>query len=127
MYNSIPENKVFDIRERTFNFGVRIVKLVMSLPKNTAGIAIGNQLIRCGTSIGANTEEAQNASSRKDFAHCLTVSLKEARETDYWLRMISEVGIIPTSRLESLLKENKEIIKILTTIIKRTKDNRPKK
>ncbi|MDD5415416.1 MAG: four helix bundle protein [Candidatus Daviesbacteria bacterium] len=127
MYNSGSENKVFDIRERTFNFGVRVVKLVMSLPRNSAGIAIGNQLIRCGTSIGANTEEAQNAGSRKEFIYGLTVALKEARETEYWLRMIAEVGIISKSRLEVLLEENQEIIKILTSIIKRTKGNSPKR
>lgn len=59
MYNS--RNKVFDIRERSFEFGVRIVKLVNILPKTTAGYAIGNQVIRSGTAVGANIEEAQNA------------------------------------------------------------------
>ncbi len=123
MYNSDPQDKIFDIRERTFKFGVRIIKLISALPKTTASYAIGNQLIRSGTSIGANTEEAQNAGSKKDFIHCLTISLKEARETEYWLRMISETGIISQSRLKDLLEENKEIIKILTTIIKKTKEN----
>ncbi len=123
MYNSGSENKVFDIRERTFNFGVRIVKLVMSLPKNTAGIAIGNQLIRSGTSIGANTEEAQNCGSKKEFIHTMTIALKEARETEYWLKIINEVKLADKDLVSSLLLEVNELIKILTSIIKKSKLN----
>lgn len=123
MYNSKTESKVFDIRDRTFKFGVEIVKLVMILPKNIAGNAIGNQLIRSGTSIGANVEEAQNSGSRKEFIHGLTIALKEARETDYWLRITDEIGLIGKLRLKFALTEIKEIIKILTAIIKKTKNS----
>ena len=115
------DKKVFDIRERSFKFGVRIVKLVMSLPKNSAGCALGNQVIRSGTAVGANIEEAQNSGTRKEFIHSLTISLKEARETEYWLRVIIESGLIKRERLTSLIEENKEIIKILTTIVKKAK------
>lgn len=115
--------KIFDIRERSFRFGVRIVKLVVSLPKNTAGFAIGNQVIRAGTSIGANIEEAQNAGSKKEFIRSLTIALKESRETLYWLRIIIESELLPEQRLRLLIEENREIIKILITIIKNSKKN----
>lgn len=72
-----------DIVERTFKFSLRIVEIVNSLPKTTTGFAIGNQVIRSGTSIGANMEEAQDAFSRNDFSHAINISLKEARETLY--------------------------------------------
>lgn len=110
-----------DISERTLKFGLRIIKLVSSLPKSSAGNALGNQIIRSGTSIGANIEEAQDALSKKDFIHSMTIALKEARETSYWLKMISESGLIPKNRLESILRENIEIIKILTVIVKKSK------
>ena len=124
MYNSSSGSKIFDIRERTFRFGVRIVKLVRSLPKDTAGIAIGNQIIRSGTSIGANVEEAQNCSSRKEFVRSMTISLKEARETEFWLKIIIETSLVSKFRLLDILEEVIEIIKMLTTIIKNTKKDK---
>lgn len=119
MYNS----KSSDIRARVFKFAARIIKLVYTLPKTPVGYAIGNQIVRSGTSVGANLEEAQNASSKKEFIRGLTISLKEARETEYWLRLIVETELIVKSKLESLIDENVQIIKILTTIIKKTKIN----
>jgi four helix bundle protein len=110
----------FSIPERTFKFGVRIVNLVSGLPKNSAGFAISNQLIRSGTSIGANVEEAQNAGSRKEFIRSITIALKEARETLYWLKLIAESKII-TLDLSAVASENLEIIKILTSSIKSAK------
>lgn len=121
MYNLHVAERIFDIRERTFKFGVRIVKLVANLPKNTVGFAISNQLIRSGTSVGANIEEAQNSSSKKEFIRSLTISLKEARETNYWLRIIEETKLANGEKLTELLEEVKEIIKILITIIKKSK------
>jgi len=121
MYNSGVVGKVFDIRERSFKFGIRIVKLVMSLPKNSAGFALGSQIVRSGTSVGANIEEGQNSGTRKEFVHSLTISLKEARETEYWLKIIVESGLIKSERLTGLIEENIEIIKILTTIVKNAK------
>lgn len=123
MYNS-KSPKIFDIRERSFQFGVEIVRLIKSLPRDTAGFAIGGQLIRSGTSIGANIEEAQDAASKKDFIHSLVIALKEARETEYWLKVIRESELIPGPRLTEALQEVNELIKILTTIIKRSKLNK---
>src|SRR5260221_35665 len=124
MYNSSePNSKVFNIQERTFNFGVSIINLIQHLPRNTAGFAVSSQIVRSGTSIGANVEESQNASTRKDFIHSMTISLKEARETEYWLRIIKETHLIEDQKLIILLKEINELIRILTVIIKNTKIN----
>ena len=121
MDNSSPVKKIFDIRERTLKFSVSIIQLVSLLPKNAAGFAIANQLIRSGTSIGANIEEAQDAASRKDFIRGLVISLKEARETEYWLRVIKDAELISGSKLDEGLQEVNELIKILTTIVKKSK------
>ena len=122
MYN-LKSPKIFDIRERSFQFGVEIIKLIKSLPRDTAGFAIGGQVIRSGTSVGANIEEAQNSGSRKEFIHTLTIALKEARETEYWLKIINEVKLADQNLIEGLLLEVNELIKILATIIKKTKIN----
>lgn len=114
-------NADLHIKDRTFDFALRIIKLVNSLPRSNANSAISNQLIRSGTSIGANMEEAQGAFSKKDFIHCVQISLKESRETLYWIKIISESKIIPRARLEVLIDENEQIIKILTTILKHAK------
>lgn len=119
----MADEKIFDIKKRTFRFSVRIIKLVVNLPKNSVGYAIGNQVIRSGTSIGANIEEAQSAGSRKEFVRGMTIALKEARETDYWLRLIVESETVSLDKMIDIIKENQEIIKILTSIVKKTKLN----
>ena len=77
-----------DIQQRTFDFAKRIVKLVDVLPRTLAATEIGRQLLRSGTSVGANVQEADAAESRSDFIHKLSIALKEARETRYWLALI---------------------------------------
>ena len=108
------------IPERTFRFGVAILKLSSDLPKNSQGFSISNQIIRSGTSVGANVEEAQNAGSKKEFIRGMTISLKEARETLYWLRLIGEVNLIDLNN-SGVMGECIEIIKILTSSIKNAK------
>lgn len=110
-----------NITQRTLAFSIRIINLTNALPKTIASIAIGKQIVRSGTSIGANVEEAQDAASRKDFIHCLTISLKEARETYYWLKILAATEIIQIQKLTNLMDENQELIKILTAIVKNTK------
>ena len=110
-----------DIVERTFKFSVQIVGIVNLLPRTPPGIAIANQIIRSGTSIGANMEEAQDAFSRNDFLHAVNISLKEARETFYWLKIIDETNLTSKEQLLIAMQENTELIKILTTIVKNTK------
>jgi four helix bundle protein len=123
MYNLSSEKKIFDIKERTFRFGVEIVRLVSTLPRNSAGYAISNQVVRSGTSIGANVIEGQNCGTKKEFIYTLTISLKEARETEYWLKIINEVKLADQNLVNRLLMEVSELIKILTTIIKKSKLN----
>lgn len=88
-----------------------------------AGYAIGNQIIRSGTSIGANVEESQNAQSRKDFIHGMTIALKEARETEYWLKILEQTKTFPANETVYLKNEVNELVKILTVIIKNSKQN----
>lgn len=111
------------IAEGSIEFAVRTVHMVNSLPKTPAGFAIASQVVRSGTSIGANLQEAQSALSKKDFIHSVNISLKEARETYYWLNILSKSGLLPPRKLILLLKENDEIIRILVTIVKRSRNN----
>jgi four helix bundle protein len=93
----------FDIKERTFLFGVRVVKLVGQLPRNVAGIEVGKQLVRAGTSVGANVEEAQSGESKRDFVHKIGIAAKEAREARYWLRIV-KATLLQTPRWMRLFK-----------------------
>ena len=95
--------------------------MVANLPRNTAGFAIGNQVVRSGTAIGANIEEAQNAGTKKEFIRGITIALKEARETEYWLRLVTETKLISKRKLRDLIGESREIIRILITIVKKAK------
>ena len=117
-------NEIIPITERTFNFAVRIVNLCKVLDeKPGVGRTLAKQLIASGTSIEANVEESQAAQSTADFIHKLEISLKEARETRYWLRLLIAVELFPDSRLRPLLNEAEEIIKIIAAIIVKTKRN----
>ena len=113
--------KIFDIRERSFIFSTKIIQLTYFLPRNLSGNAIGNQIVRSGCSVGANIEEAQNSCSRKEFIHGMTIALKEARETNYWLRLIEKTDTIIENSDKDLVNESEELIKILITIVKKSK------
>jgi four helix bundle protein len=116
--------KPFDIKERTFQLAVEIVKLTKVLPRTVDGIAVARQLIRCGTSIGANVEEADGAESKRDFIHKMSIARKEARETRYWLRLIQAASLVADANLIlPLIQESDEIVRILSTIIANTRRN----
>ena len=108
-----------DINKRTFDFALRIIKLCQFLNNNYVmeNNILAKQLLRAGTSIGANVEEAQAGQSRPDFVHKMAIALKEARETNYWLRLLEASGILPKEKLAELLKESDEIKKIIGAII----------
>ena len=111
-----------DIQERTLNFGIRIVNFCKFLRENGGtGYDLSKQLIRSGTSIGANVEEAQDAESKPDFIHKMSISLKEARETNYWLKILIATEKKLEQRLLPLLNESNELISILHAIIKNSK------
>ena len=99
--------------ERTFKFALRIVKLVSVLPHSPLGDVLGRQLLRSGTSIGANIEEAHAASTKRDFTYKMFIALKEARETNYWLRLIKDAELMSATRIDSLVQESLEIKLIL--------------
>jgi len=106
-----------DIQQRTFNFAKRIVKLVDMLPRTLAATEIGRQMLRSGTSVGANVEEADAAESRSDFIHKLSIALKEARETRYWLSLVDSTILSNNLEVHALIQESTELTKILFTII----------
>ena len=117
----MTKEKPFDIKERTFEFGVRIVRLVNTLPRTIAGVKVGNQLVKSGTSIGANVEEADGAESKRDFIHKMSIARKEARETRYWLRIVRATGLgKDTQEVSCLLQESDELVRILSAIIRNT-------
>jgi four helix bundle protein len=112
----------FDIQERTFEFAVRVVKLVNRLPRTTAGVAIGRQIVRSATSIGANVEEADAAESKRDFVHKMSVAHKETRETRYWLRII-QASLTNEDDIEALIQESDELVRILYAIANNARKN----
>ncbi len=104
------------IKDKTFPFALKIIELYKILKKNHE-YEIGSQILRSGTSIGANVEEATAGQTRKDFIAKLSISSKEARETRYWLLLIKESKLIEFDHQQYLL-EIDEIIRILTSIVK---------
>ena len=111
-----------DIRKRTFEFAVRIVKLCQHLnEKPGVSRILSSQLLRAGTSIGANVEESQAGQSRPDFISKYSIALKEARETHYWLRLLIATEVVPEARLAELLNEIDELTRIIGAIVVSTK------
>ena len=111
-------NKIVDI---SFTFGVRIVKLFQFLIDNKVNPAIPSQILRSGTSIGANVNESIYAQSKKDFVAKMHIALKEANETRYWLKILHASGYINDKEFESMLSDNKNIIGTLVNILKTAK------
>jgi four helix bundle protein len=111
------------IKERTFEFALATIKLAETLPKNTAGFKLGKQILRSGTSIGANVEEATGARSKREFANCMNIAKREARETNYWLRLLQDSKLLGKPKIQPLLDEVEIIIRILTSIVKTSENN----
>jgi four helix bundle protein len=116
-------NQNIGISERTKALAIRIVKACSFLDEKP-GVCrtLSKQLLRSGTSIGANVREAQSAQSDKDFLHKLEIALKEERETEYWLEILIESELVEKNKFEPLLQETQEIGKILVTSTKKIKD-----
>ena len=112
-------NKKYDIHDRIFEFIIKVIELTKVLPKNAQNLIIISQILRSVTSMGANDQEADGASSRKDFLHCYTIVRKEGKETVFWLRLIQKTNPM-VSIVESLILEGNEIVAIISTIIKNT-------
>jgi len=111
-------NKKFDLEERTAKFGEEIVKFAKDIPKNEVTRPIITQLVKCGTSVGANYCEADDAESRKDFRHKIGISKKESREAKHFLRMAAVAVPEMRNRAQKLWQEAKELNLILNSIYK---------
>jgi four helix bundle protein len=122
----VGEYNKLDITERTVVYSLRIIKLYRVLEKDSIGRILGKQVVRSGTSIGANVHEAQGGQSKADFIAKISVAHKEARETAYWLRIIKEAKIIPVTRLTDLVDETEQLIKIISSILLTSKHNEKK-
>lgn len=114
-----------DLPKRTFEFAKRIVALCIVLDeKPGTSRTLAKQLLRSGTSIGANVEEAQASQSEPDFLSKRSIACKEARETHYWLRLLAASEILPEAQLHDLTAEANELVAILTTIVKKLRAKR---
>ena len=111
------------IESKSFQFAVRIVKLCRHLRDNRHETVLSRQLLRSGTSIGANVAEARQAQSRPDFVAKLSISLKEAVETNYWLRLLKATDDLSESEYNSIITDCIELEKMLTSIVKTTKSS----
>jgi four helix bundle protein len=120
----MAEGQPEDIKARTFRFALQIIALVEKLPSTISAKTIGKQLVRSGTSIGANVEEATAAHSKSDFIYRMNISLREARETLFWLRLLDGSGILRTDDLAGGLKEADEIMRILGAIVSSARGKR---
>lgn len=112
-----------DLKDRFYSFALRIVNFIKSLPKNWIALEIGKQLLHSGTSIAANYEEACGGFSKEDFIYKINTALKEARESNYWLRLIKDTKIASGDELNRLVHESEEISKILGQSVKTAREN----
>jgi four helix bundle protein len=114
-----PQNE--DLRNRTKHFALRIIKLYVSLPRVAVAQTLGKQLLRSGTSVGANYREGCRARSNPEFVSKLGDSLKELEETSYWLELLGDSGTIRAQRLALLSDETSQLIAIFTSIAKKVR------
>ncbi len=121
MNSELKVNKRSVIIDKSYQFALAIVLLNKNLV-NQNEYVLSKQILRSGTSIGANINESQSAESKKDFVHKLNISLKEARETNYWLNLLKDGGYLPEDEFKILEKTCTELIKILSSIIITTKN-----
>ena len=111
----------FDLKQRTKLFALRIIKLFTSLPKTAEAQVIGKQVLRSGTSVGAQYREACRSRSDSEFISKMTSSLQELDETGYWLELLVESGVVSVEKLTPLRQECEELTAIFVTILKRAK------
>lgn len=120
------QEKVADLRSRTKEFALRIIRLYSGLPRRTEAQVIGRQMIRSGTSVGANYREAYRARSKAEFVAKVGECLKEIEETGYWLELLGDSGIVSEERLAGLRVECGELTAIFVASIRTAKSNKEK-
>lgn len=120
MRNFSNEN---NIQKKSYTFAIRIVKLCIYLNKTKQEFVLSKQILRSGTSIGANIEEAIGGQSKKDFVSKFSIAYKEARETSYWINLLNDTGFLSKKQSESMITDCEELLKIITKILKTSKNS----
>jgi four helix bundle protein len=123
----MTEHEKQDLKVRTKQFALRIIRLYTSLPRTTEAQVIGRQVLGSGTSVGAQYREAQRAKSDADFISKVEGSLQELDETAYWLELLRDSGMGSVEKLSPLLKETDELTAIFVTIVKKVKSKRTRR
>ena len=109
------------VQEKSYAFALRTIKLYQHLAGKKREYVLSKQVLRSGTSIGANVEEALGGQSKKDFTSKMTVAYKEARETHYWIRLLTDSGYLTTKQSASILIDCEELLRLLGSILKSVK------
>ena len=112
-----------DLQKRTKEFALRIIRMFATLPKSTEAQVLGKQVLRSGTSVGANYREAHRARSKAEFISKVGDCLKELDETAYWFELLTESDLVPSSKLSALQDECQQLLAIFTSIAKKAKSN----
>jgi len=118
--------KEYDLKERTKGFALQVIQLVERLPRRRAADIMGGQLLRAGTSVGANYRAACRAKSSADFISKMGIVEEEADESIYWMELLIEAGIVKSTDLESLMREANELLAIAVSSIKTARRNKSK-
>ncbi len=117
----IQNSKQYDLEDRTLDFSRKIIQLTKELPKNTINFKLINQLVRSGTSMGANYREANETETKKDFKFRIRICRKEGKETIYWLELVIEANPDFEEKIKPLIKETLELVKIFASILEKSK------
>ena len=125
----MPTDPAWDIRERTFHFSCDVVRFCLTFGQKQGCRAIADQLLRAGTGVGANAEEAKSAYSRREFALKNSYALKEAREAQFWLKLILECRLVEdaNNKGSALLRESGELVGILTATVRTARERAAKR
>ena len=116
-----------NVKDKSYGFALRVVSLYRFLTHEKKEFVLSKQILRSGTSIGANVEEATAAQSRRDFMAKMSVASKETRETIYWLRLLNDSGYVEKNIAESLMNDANELRRMLTSIVKTTQEKMAKR
>ena len=122
----MTDKNLQDLKDRTSEFALRIIRMYARLPKTTEAQVLGKQVLRSGASVGAQYREGHRAKSDADVINKFEGVLQELDETDYWLGLLVKAGIVPAEKLADLIKETNELIAIFVTVVTKIKKRREK-
>ncbi len=117
----IQNHKRYDLEERSLDFSKKLIGLIKKLPKDTINMKLSGQLIRSGTSMGANYREANETETKKDFCYRIRICRKEGKETLYWLQLVEEANPNLTEEIKTLYQETSELVKIFASILEKSR------